>query len=227
MLIKNSNRQIFYINSYSRTSGTNSNFTYKLNIDTAKNYNKVVLLQASIPKTMYMISSTTNTFILQENGSNIIITVPPGNYNKSSFQVVVSNLLTAQSTHGWTYAITTPNVNIAADTGLYTITVSNNSSQPSLIFTGGNNYCYENLGFNANSTNLFVANTLVSTNTINFSLESTLFIHSNICQNKLDNVLQEIYTPGVSFNSFVKYDCTCPKCMQRILLVSLTHISFY
>ena len=108
MLIKNSNRQIFYINSYSRTSGTNSNFTYKLNIDTTKDYNKVVLLQASIPKTMYMISSTTNTFILQENGSNIIITVPPGNYNKSSFQVVVSNLLTAQSTHGWTYAITTP-----------------------------------------------------------------------------------------------------------------------
>ncbi len=90
--------------------------------------------------------------------------------------------------------------------------MSNNSSQPSLIFIGGNNYCYENLGFNADSTNTFVANTLVSTNTINFSLESTLFIHSNICQNKLtDNVLQEIYTPGVSFNSFIKYDCTCPE----------------
>ena len=161
MLIKNSNRQIFYINSYSRTSGTNSNFAYKLNIDATKSYNKVVILQASIPKTMYMISSTTNTFILQENGSNIIITIPPSNYNKSSFQVVVSNLLTTQSTHGWVYAITTPNVNITADTGLYTIIVSNNTSLPSLIFTGDNNYCYENLGFNANSTNTFVANTLV------------------------------------------------------------------
>lgn len=228
MLIKNANRQVFYINSYNRTSGTNSNFTYKLNIDVTKNYNKVVMLQASIPKTMYMISSTTNTFILQENGSNIIITVPPGNYNKNSFQSVISNLLTQQSLNGWVYTITTPNTNISADTGLYTISVSNNSSQPSLIFTGNNNNCYENLGFNANSTNTFITNKLVSTNTINFSLESTLFIHSDICQNKLtDNVLQEIYTPGVSFNSFVKYDCTCPEMYAKDFVGKSDTYQFY
>jgi len=212
MLIKNNEYQIFYINSYNRLSGTNSNFSYKLPVDQTKNFNKVIVLQASVPKSYYLVSAGYNTFILRENSSDIIITVPVGNYNKDSFQTVLSNLLTSNSLNGWVYTITSPNALKTADTSKYTILVSGNSSQPSIVFTNEHNNCYELLGLNSNSTNTFVANTLTSTNVINFSLESTLFIHSDICQNRFtDNVLQEIYTPGVSYNSFIRYECITPE----------------
>lgn len=212
MLIKNNNYQIFYINSYSRINGTNSNFSYKLQIDQTKNYNKVVVLQASIPKTYYMISKNSNTFILQENGQNIIITVPPGNYNTTSFKSAVSQLFTLNSLNGWTYSIISNNSDAVVETNLFTFNVTGNSSQPSIIFSGSNNNCYENLGFNANSVNTFVSNSLISTNVVNFSKESTLFIHSDICQNKLtDNTLQEIYTSGIGYSSFIQYTCFCPE----------------
>jgi hypothetical protein len=228
MLIKNSHHQLFYINSYNRTSGTNSNFSYKLNIDINKNYNKVVVLQASVPKTFYMISSTTNTFILKENSTNTVINVPPGNYDINSFKTVVQALLNTSSPNNWVYTITLPNTNITADTGLYTFAVSGNTSQPSLIFTGTNNNCYENLGFMAGSTNTFNANTLVSVNVINFSLESTLFIHSDICSNRLnDNVLQEIYTTGVDYSSFIKYDCYSPELYAKDFVGKSDTYSFY
>jgi hypothetical protein len=206
-LIKNNQRQIFYINSYNRISGTNSNFSYKFNINATINYTHVVVLQASIPKTYYLISQNYNTFILQENATQIIIAISVGTYNKNSFRLALQNLLTNNSVNHWTYTITAINPDIQVDTGLYTFNVSTNSSQPSIIFSGDNNNCYEQMGFMANSVNTFVSNQLISVNVVNFSLESTLFIHSDICQNKLqDNILQEIYTPGIGYNSFIRYE---------------------
>ena len=76
------------INSEDRTSGTSSNF----NINMTKTFNmqdicKIELYTASIPITFYNISSTLNnlTFILNEGGSDIPITLIAGNYNVNDF----------------------------------------------------------------------------------------------------------------------------------------------
>ena len=71
-----------------------------------------------------------------------------------------------------------------------------------------NSEVYRQFGFDPNSINYFTADGLLSTNFVDFSLENTLFLHSNICQNSTsDNVLQEFFTTGVSTASYIKYDC--------------------
>jgi hypothetical protein len=211
MLIKNNQKQLFYINSYNRIAGTNSNFTINLTIDQTQNFDRVVLIQASIPKTYYQIATPNNIFTLSENEIITRITIPPGNYSKVSFRKALQTLLNSFSSQGWVYTISEDNILQQADTGKYTFTVTGNTSQPSIIFNS-TDYCYEQMGFNANSCNIFVSNTLISTNVCNFSLESTLFIHSDICQNSTsDNILQDIYTCGYGFNSFIRYDQLNPE----------------
>ncbi len=78
-----------------------------------------------------------------------------------------------------------------------------------MIFTSS---LYEQLGFNSNSTNNFVGSSLTSNNVTNLSTETTLFIHSDICQNKEgNNVLQEIYTSGESTFSYVNFQNPTPQ----------------
>ena len=91
MLVKNNDKQLFYINSYEINDGNNSDFSVKLNINPTKKFNKVVLLQASIPKTYYLIQDGYNTFDLEENGVITTITIPVGNYSKESFRSIVQS----------------------------------------------------------------------------------------------------------------------------------------
>ena len=70
--------------------------------------------------------------------------------------------------------------------------MSNNEGiQPQLIF---GDYLFEALGFDAFSSNNFIANQLVSTNVIKLQLEDSIFIHSNLVSNGTDNILQEIFS---------------------------------
>lgn len=54
------------------------------------------------------------------------------------------------------------------------------------------------MGFIQGSTNTFIANSLNSTNVIKLKPEDQIYFHSNICSNKNDDVLQEIYAAGVA-----------------------------
>lgn len=200
-------KEIFYINSRDRLGGTNENFSYKLDIDKNKEYDKVVVLQASIPKSYYIVQENSN-FILSEDGIEIIITIPIGNYNRNSFKNVVQSLLNTNSPNDFIYSITYENISITQDTGKYYFTVSNNSGiQPILIFS---NKLFQQFGFDEDSQNQFSSDQLVSTNSINLDSESNIFIRSDICQNiNSNNVLQEIYSSGnKSFSNilFINYN---------------------
>ena len=109
------------------------------------------------------------------------------------------------SPNGYTYVMSTPNVQQTADTGLYTWTVSNNGGvQPSFIV---GDYLYEQLGLNPNTTYNFVGNSLTSLNVVKFQLEDSLFIHSDIANNGNDNVLQEMLgSYGTDFST-ITYVC--------------------
>lgn len=219
---------IYYVNSANKSNitETNSNFSYQFTNLNLEDFDRVVVLSASIPKSFYLIQSGFNTFILQEGITQTTITIPQGNYNRNSLASTVQSLLTSNSPNKWTYTISYPNINITADTGTYTFTVSGNSSQPSLIFTTS---LYEQLGFNINSTNPFVSNTLVSPNVTNLSIETTLFLHSNMSQNlNSDNVLQEIYSNGEASYSYINFINVCPHEYSKILNTSGSNVfNFY
>ena len=194
--------QIFTINSQNRSSGTNSNFTYELDIDRNVAYDRVVVLDASIPKSYYTIQNGYNTFLLTEGLSTRTITVTPGNYTRTSFKNELLDKLNTGGV-GWTYSITLPNIGITVDNGhLYFSVTGNSSSQPIFTFE---NYLYEQMGFNDNESYAFSGDQLESVNVINLNPEQTLFIRSDICQNQNNNILDNIITSSNTSFSQINY----------------------
>lgn len=199
-----SDRQIFYVSSHDRSSGDTNNFSYTFNLSPKTNYDYVGVLAASIPKSYYLISSINDTFILSENGTNVNIIVPHGNYTITAWVNTLNALLNSSSPNNYTYAVyfsTSSNVS----TGLLKFTVSDNGGvQPTFII--GSNSPYRRLGFNL-GTYSFNNNSLSSVNVISLQLISALFIHSTISDNKDDSVLQEIYS-NTSDYSYITYQAT-------------------
>lgn len=201
--------KIVYINSKNRITGTPENFMYQVPISSNDKFDSVCVLQVCIPISYYLVQSGYNTFILKEGSSSVTITVPPGNYNSSSFATVIVALLNSNSPYQYTYTMTMPNTYATTSTGKYTFTVSDDIYTPSLIF--GNNSLHEQFGFNSGSTNTFNNKTIISTNVVNFINESTLFIYSDMVDATTNttqyNVLQEIYNNNCSPLQNITYQC--------------------
>ena len=194
-------QRIYYINTLNKAGGTNENFQYHIQIPN-EGYDRVVLLQASIPSSFYMIQDGFNTFNLVENDIHTPIAVPAGNYSAKVFAKVVKELMNTASPHQWIYDITLPNSNTSPSTGKFTFSVTGNSSQPCIVCTLNVN---EQLGFAINSTNTFVGNNITSSTTVNFALETTIFIKSDIGSNGDSNILQEIYSGNNESFSYITY----------------------
>ena len=86
-----SSKKLFYIDSRNRLSGTDSNFTYYLDLGNNK-FDNVCLLQGNFPKSYYLIQDGQNTFTLSEDGDSVEITVPIGNYNRTSIKNKIQSL---------------------------------------------------------------------------------------------------------------------------------------
>jgi len=198
------NKKFVYIDSNNRLNGTHSNFSYNLKLSNIGDYSHVCVASVNIPKSYYLIEEGENTFILQENTNNITVTIPAGNYNRTNLKTTLVTLLNDASVLGITYSISTP-LNTDADTGKYTFSCTNNMIQPTLIFS---TFVYEQLGFERNSTNAFVSDTLVSTNVIKLQLEDSIFIHSSLVDNGSDNILQDI--SAVDNPAFANITWVCP-----------------
>jgi hypothetical protein len=198
-----------YVDSKDRLSGTTSNFTSIIDLP-PNDFNRVCLLQASIPKSWYLFDSTNNTFTLQENTSTTTITIPVGNYNRVSFGVILQSLLnTASQLLGGinfnTYTITYPNKTLQTDNNKYTFSYTTMGTARTASFIFSNNYCGPCFGFNNGSTNPFVTQSLVSVNAINLASKTRLFLKSNVCSLANQQILQEIFSSSVQDNSIVTY----------------------
>jgi hypothetical protein len=186
-----SNPYIIYISSRDRASGDNSNFQSNP-IDLGLNrYDSCCVCQASIPRSFYNIPLGYNTFTLKESISTATVTIPAGSYNRINLQSVLQTELNIASPNGWAYVVSYPDTTSSGDTFKYTFTVSGNTSQPEFIFTTG---MFRQLGFEQNSTNVFVSNSLLSSNCINLAYATRAFIKSNISSG--NDVLQEILGYG-------------------------------
>ncbi len=212
-MINVTNKRFFYINSGSQLSETNNTFTAELQIPTDSEYDRIVLMQANIPISYYVIQNGFNTFTLNEGNSSVIITMTAGNYNATSFAIFLVQLLNANSPNGLTYTCTIPNTFNQISTGKFTYTV-NTSSYPISFSFGINSTLYEQFGFNYDSTNTFTqgseSSSMISMNVVFFVPESSVFIHSNLVNDEYTDILQEIYSNNSIPFSFLTYLCPDP-----------------
>jgi hypothetical protein len=194
---------IAYVDSDYRASGTSSSFQYRIDLPEYRKFDRVTLLQGSFPKSFYLVRDGYNTFTLHEGAGSAVITVPAGNYSMVSFRVVLQQLMTSNSPGGRTYTITQPVTTTSASTGKYTYTVSAGADQPRIVFPE-HSKLFSQMGFDYASDNQFVADSLVSTNAVNFNTTTGLVVKSNLVRsegshpNLKSGTLQEVY----AFNTF-------------------------
>ena len=131
-----------------------------------------------------------DTFILTEGGLSANITITSANYNRSNFITEVLLQLNTNSPNGWVYAMT-PNVSTAK----FTWTVSGNGGiQPAFVI---GRHVGDHLGFEYDSMNTFVGDSLTSQNVMNFVSTNSLFLHSKALVDDRSSILQEIYVGNV------------------------------
>src|SRR5699024_3471995 len=96
------NKKLYYINSRNRLNGDNSEFSYQIELPTPNYYDHVVVLQAVIPKSYYLVQEGYNTFKImmfayyqgdEYPAGEWIVNIPPGNYTRRSFQNVLTDTL--------------------------------------------------------------------------------------------------------------------------------------
>jgi hypothetical protein len=202
--------EIIYIDSDRREDLTSptEDFRYKVQISSNKGYDSVCVMSATVKKSWWLVQEGSNSFILTEDGIQSTVTVPAGNYSAYSFCNVLPPLLnTASIASGknWTYTMSLPNLSTQAGTGKFTFNVTGNSGlQPS--FTFSNTLCYQ-FGFNPRTSVSFTNNTLISLNCIDFQLDDTIYICSDIhISDGRTNRLQEITIAGSDYSA-IRYIC--------------------
>lgn len=200
--------KIFYINSEERLTGRSDNFTSRVLIPINQKFDRVCVLQASIPQSYYIVGVGSNTFVLRELGVDTTIAVPIGNYSVISFALVVKGLMTLASPNNWVYEMSFPQAGVTANTGKFNFSVTGNGvDQPSLYFP---NEVHEQFGFDLLTYYPFTSNALTSVSVVSFVPETRVFIHSDIGINydDGDTILQEIYGNNTVPLSMMSYELT-------------------
>ena len=64
-----SSKSMFYIDSQNRTSGSSGNFSINFAMPFNHRYDRIVVMQAAIPKRVYLVSAPYNTLQLLEPGT--------------------------------------------------------------------------------------------------------------------------------------------------------------
>lgn len=187
---------IYHINSAERINGTPSNFDYKVEVSNGSlvEYDSVVALSVSIPKSYYAIENGKNTFtFVDETDTSHNISFPEGTYSVNNFCDKLKELLDVNS--GDTY---TCEVNL--NTAKITITSSEPTPFSECKILPGE-YMYERFGFNKNSTNTFVNGVLTSQNVVDMSPENDVYIRSNIVSggiNTNEDILIDVAASGIA-----------------------------
>jgi len=168
-------KQFVYCTSAGQLSRNNNRFliTPKFN----QSYNRVCVLQCNVPISYYVIQNTNNTFTLSENGQEVSISIPEGNYSIKTFCITVAELLNDNSPNGLTYTMTYySDINNTVIDGRIYYTV-NNAVMPISLIMDSRSSVYEQFGFNSESTNSFSSGLLESTNVCKFVPEDAIHLH--------------------------------------------------
>lgn len=198
MEIDGDNKQMVYVYSDSRDSGTDANFSITLDIKQNAQYDRVVVDQASIPKSYYFVLSGYNTLTLKEDAVSSIVTMTPANYSLTQFLTNLKTKLQNASTAALQLTIAYP-TSTQPDTGKLTFTItSTNATTTQFIFSPATGINTQ-MGFDEGSTNTFVGGSLTSSNVINLQPIKMIYITCDCVLDTANNILQEI--PNQFFNT--------------------------
>ena len=206
------------IDSHARVNGTHGSFEYKLPLPTNNTFTHIVVLSGVFPKSYYAIQKDQDYFFLFEGvgvGNSRVVVIPFGNYTSSSFAIAVVTALNAASVdmgHSWQYT-----VEEIVETNRWRFkVVGNGGVQPQFAF---NDYVNQEMGFEQDSTNIFVDDELTSTGMRNFSARPRIYIRSNlvdIADSDSHDVLEAI-SAVVPDWSYISYLCPDPSKFARPL----------
>lgn len=191
------NSNLVFINSYNRISGNTSNFNIDISnqINNDIKYEKISLVNISLPKTYYLINNTSNILIINENGNDYYITIQNGNYSLLSLCAYL-NIPSNLSNYGVSYSYNfTPNI----QTGKILITVSNNMSQDVIFKFGHDENMALILGFD--EINYTFNNSLLSPNICNFELTNSI----SLCCDIVENQILFNFTPNVLAYNYINF----------------------
>jgi hypothetical protein len=155
-----------------------------------------------------VINNGTNAFVVIENigGGDLTrtITMPVGNYNRGSFKNVLKTQLN-NGMSGYIYDVTFDNGNRSQDDGKYTFNWTNDdvaALEPTFVITSS---LHEQLGFKKNTEYTFVSGSSKSVFVINMRPESTMYILSDICQNRNNNIFQNVISSDDADYNYVVF----------------------
>lgn len=206
------------INSTLRVPALNStdcDFTYVIpNFPQQNKFNRVTVVDLVVPSAWYLVNNGVNTFTLTEGASSTTVTIPQGNYTRPLFLPILGTLLTNASTsmgHTFVYTVAGPNIATTAETYVNTITVTGNLGVQPVITIPNNTPIGEILGLNQNSVNVFSGNQLVPPNIASFSVEWSVYLHSDVVALDGDDILCAIFNSAVGGNgTAVRYQAQHP-----------------
>lgn len=201
-------------------SGTPTDFTYRIDLPKNNLFNRVAVIHANLNKSWYVVESNKNTFTLtEENGSSsAIVTIPVGNYTKTTFINTLPTILNNASPNGYTYTMTYSDV-----TGKYTYTCVGHTLQSAFVFAGDERV-HKQMGFDNDSTNTFTAGTLTSSNVINFQFTNSILIRSDCVSDTVDNVLQEIGCGHIPYRATINWDASDLDLNSKVLKTNETNV---
>jgi hypothetical protein len=194
------NTKRFHVDSHQREAGSkgHGNFNYLLELPKVKGMN-IAVLEASVPKSFYLVRSPINVFTLTEGAQSVSITVTPGNYNAINFASNIKALLEAASPNARIYTITFDSM-----TAKYAVSCSGAASLTFPAAPGGG--IHEQFGCSASTT---YVTPFTAPNCVNFQLHSSVHLRSNLCNSgdsKTSDVLQVVSASGPAFSSLT-YQC--------------------
>ena len=231
-MISTGKKSIFYIDSQNSITSFNGSgsFTVKVDMPPNNTYNRIVVLQACIPKSYYLVQAGYNNFTLLEQDITVLVSIPSGNYTKNAFIIALTSALNAASPHRYIYSITYP-ASSETNTGKLTYSVSAQNHtpldaqhQPQFIFNLTSNINYQ-MGFNKNKSYIFIDSTLICQNVIKLQSKDTIFIKSNVVSSSTDSVLQEIYSAVPDFSDII-YNQNSIELNSKELIYNSNNITF-
>ena len=133
---------VYYVSSDHRISGTNENFQVHLQGRHSENKELAIQVkQVVIPNTYYLITSSNNTFVL-DDGADKTVTITPGNYaSMSTLATELKTQMDSATILTWTVSVDTNTNKLTFSTSQdFDMTIPTESLADVLGFTSGTNY---------------------------------------------------------------------------------------
>jgi hypothetical protein len=176
-------KQLLFISSDERDSGTSSDFHLSLpsHLLTCRQNQRMrlVLNDVVMPYTFYNVQDSNRHFDLVENGVTTQAALDVGSYHAIQLRDHLKNRLDHFTTQSYTYTVGFSEVD-----SRFTITIDSPTGVNQINF--GSNSAYKLLGFEKGSTNQFNGSTLLSTKAVSIMYTDALYLHCDLLNTNVD-----------------------------------------